>query len=179
MTDQSHRFKLVTDLRDKLAECGWRIVFAESCTAGRVAASLSVLPGISQWLCGGFVVYRCDSKAQWLDVPSALLADPAVGPVSREASRMLAIRALARTPEASVAVAVTGDVGPGAASQTDGRLFCAAQLRHSGLIERSFMLQSSAPVDALDVAARVRRLEEATDCVLAFAQQVVAGEPNR
>ena len=173
-TSQQHAIDAgARELRDLLAQCGWRLVLAESCTAGRVSAALSSLPGISQWLCGCLVVYRCDSKTRWLGVPADLLADPGVGPVCRDASRLLAIRSLTITPEANLAVAVTGDVGPGAPPKTDGRLFCACQVRHSGLIERDFELSSPAPSDSQDIAARTLRLEEATARVLRFAIECI------
>ena len=50
-----------------------RVAFAESCTAGLVAASLARTPGISQWLCGSAVVYRDATKAAWLDRKSTRL----------------------------------------------------------------------------------------------------------
>jgi nicotinamide-nucleotide amidase len=156
------------ELRDLLVEFGWRLVLVESCTAGRLAATLSSLPGISQWLCGSLVVYRCDSKTGWLGVPADLLNDPHVGPVCYQVSRMLAIRGLTITPEAQLAVAVTGDVGPGAGATTDGKIFCACQLRDGGLFEQALTLESPPPTDANDVAGRMKRLEEATTRVFAF-----------
>ena len=41
-----------------LAATNHKIVFAESCTAGLVAQSLSRIPGISPWHCGSMVTYR-------------------------------------------------------------------------------------------------------------------------
>ncbi|MCA9159342.1 MAG: CinA family protein, partial [Planctomycetales bacterium] len=74
--------ELAISLRDLLASEQCRLVLVESCTAGRVAATLGELPGISQWLCGSLVVYRNASKSAWLGVPDSLLDDPQQGPVS-------------------------------------------------------------------------------------------------
>lgn len=157
-------------LRDRLQELQQRIVLVESCTAGRVSATLAAWPGISQWLCGSLVVYRNDSKARWLGIPDDLLDNPTIGPVSAECSQLLATAALERTPEANWAVAVTGDVGPGAAQKTDGKVFIAARSRDSSTFHQTQVdLTSPAPTDATDVAGRVRRLDEATLHVLQFA----------
>jgi nicotinamide-nucleotide amidase len=165
---------LAQQLRNLLQEQTVRLVLAESCTAGRVAATLGLLPGISQWLCGSFVVYRSSSKTDWLQVPAELLADPHIGPVSAQASRALAAAALAHTPEADVAIAVTGDVGPGAPRATDGQIFLAYATRKPNVsspcpADLQMQLHCLAPIDADDLAARYARLEEATQNVLRFA----------
>ncbi|MEM8735377.1 MAG: CinA family protein, partial [Planctomycetota bacterium] len=60
--------ELAAQLRDQLEQADCRIVLAESCTAGGISATLANLPGVSNVLCGGFVVYRNASKEGWLDV---------------------------------------------------------------------------------------------------------------
>ncbi len=117
------------ELRDLLQATEHRIVLAESCTAGRIAATLGIIPGISQWFCGSFVIYRNDSKASWLGIPSELLDDPQIGPVSAEVTRRLAQEALGRTGEADVALSITGEIGPGVSADNDGLLYCAVQFR--------------------------------------------------
>ncbi len=181
--------ELATALRDQLAAAQVRLVLVESCTAGRVAAYLGLLPGISQWLCGSLVVYRSASKSAWLGVPASLLEDPQHGPVSPAASRWLAEAALERTPEADLAVAITGDVGPGAPQKTDGCIFLAAALRrctapHASagataqasaaewstiITEQQQHLSAAAPRDSSDMAARQARLDEAAQRALGFA----------
>jgi nicotinamide-nucleotide amidase len=165
---------LAQHVRGLLQQRALRLVLAESCTAGRVAATLALLPGISQWLCGSFVVYRSSSKRDWLQVSEELLADPHIGPVSAQASRALAVAALAHTPEADVAIAITGDVGPGAPLATDGQIFLACATRNPNSsppcpADVQLQLQGSAPIDAEDLASRYARLEEATQCTLRFA----------
>lgn len=85
------------------------VVTAESCTAGLVAAALSCVPGASECLHGGFVVYSKQQKAAALGVSSALLHHQ--GSVNAEVAQQLARGALERSP-ATIAVGVTGVVGP-------------------------------------------------------------------
>ena len=163
------------ELKALLERHSARIVLAESCTAGRVAATLGCLPGISNWLCGSFVVYRCDSKTRWLGVPAELLDDPAVGPVSQPTTEWLARAALLATPEARYGLAVTGEIGPGAPPEKDGLVFCSlwdGQRQHMQLAEHR--LQSPRPSSNQDVAARIERLDEASLFVLTTANQWIS-----
>jgi PncC family amidohydrolase len=103
--------KAARDLDRALAKKRERLVLAESCTAGLVAASLSAIPGVSARLCGSFVVYREDSKRRWIGVRASTLKK--FSAVSAECAEEMARGALAKTPEATVAAAVTGYLGPG------------------------------------------------------------------
>jgi PncC family amidohydrolase len=104
-----------------LAHQGLRVVFAESCTAGLVSASLARVPGISEHHCGAAVTYRNQTKRAWLGLSSAVLRDP--GPVSRIVARQMAEGVLKRTPEADLALSVTGHLGPRAPAQMDGLVY--------------------------------------------------------
>ena len=84
-----------------------RIVTAESCTAGLVAAAITAIPGSSDVFDRGFVTYSNRAKEEMLGVPGDLIAD--LGAVSEGVARMMAEAAL----EASIAVSVTGIAGPG------------------------------------------------------------------
>lgn len=169
---------LAIQLRDLLQATDQRLVLAESCTAGRVAATLASLPGISQWLCGSFVVYRSQSKIEWLGISPAVLDDPAIGPVSASTTLLLAQAALARSSEADIALAVTGDIGPGAPPEKDGKVFCAMVTRHGTAREAAFQLTAPAPTAGDDIAARKARLNEATHRVLQFAIETVQAAPR-
>lgn len=161
-------------LRDALAKKDARIVLAESCTAGRVAATLGAIPGISSWLSGSFVIYRNDSKHRWLGIPTDLLDDPQIGPVSQQVTGLLARAIVERTPEARFGIAVTGDIGPGAPSATDGVCFCAVFDRENGaLMEKRIRLLAAAPQSHEDITGRLKRLEEASCEVLKFAVEVI------
>lgn len=165
--------KLAIEVGSLLERNNVRLVTAESCTAGRIAATLSSVPGISQWLCGGFVVYRSASKNAWLNIAWDVLKDPMHGPVSQLASDLLCAAALDKTPEADWSLAITGDVGPGAPERTDGRCFVTIKLgRESGLSRKEMLLGSPAPRDSKDTAARIARLDEATCLALQYLLDV-------
>lgn len=104
-----------------------KIVFAESCTGGLVAATLARIPGISEHLCGGMVVYRNETKHAYLGIPRGVLRVP--GPVSEKVARLMAERILSATPEADVAAAVTGHLGPDAPANQDGLVLIAVAYR--------------------------------------------------
>jgi len=110
-----------------LKATGRKVVFAESCTGGLVSGALTAIPGISDYHCGGMVVYRNHTKIAYLNVPQKLLDD--VGAVSSEVAELMAMRILARTAEANIAASVTGHLGPKAPPELDGLVFVAiAQL---------------------------------------------------
>ncbi|GAB5406464.1 MAG: hypothetical protein Aurels2KO_46950 [Aureliella sp.] len=158
-------------LRETLAAKEKRIVLAESCTGGRIAATLCELPGISSYLCGSFVVYRNSSKQAWLGIGNDILDDPSIGPVSPEASRLLAAAALQATPEADIALAITGDVGPGAPPRTDGKCFLAISIRGDETCEKTFCLSPNYPANSSadsDLLIRTHRLQQATTSALKF-----------
>ncbi|NNM72103.1 CinA family protein [Enterovirga aerilata] len=99
-----------------LAACrakGWRVVTAESCTGGLVAALLTEIAGSSDVVECGFVTYSNGAKAGMLGVDPALIDRN--GAVSEEVARAMAKGALARSG-ADLAVAITGIAGPGGAT---------------------------------------------------------------
>ena len=114
-------------LARQLKAVGRKIVFAESCTGGLVCGSLTRIAGISEHHCGGVVVYRNNTKSEYLGIPRNLLVDP--GPVSSEVAELMALGVLQKTPEADVAVSVTGHLGPDAPPQLDGVVFVAVAMR--------------------------------------------------
>jgi len=92
-----------------------RIVTAESCTGGLVAALLTEVPGSSAVVERGFVTYSNDAKSEMLGVPADLIARD--GAVSEPVARAMAEGALGRS-QADVAIAITGIAGPGGATAT-------------------------------------------------------------
>ena len=122
---QAKIYTKVLEVIRLLRESRKRIVLAESCTGGAVAASFTMVPGVSEVFCGSMVVYRNDSKTQWLGLDPAMLADPEIGSVSPQTSQLLAQQVLAHTPEADFALAVTGHFGPEAPAHLNRRIFVA------------------------------------------------------
>ncbi len=95
---------------DDARERSLRIVTAESCTGGLVAAALCAIPGASDVFERGFVAYTNRAKQEMLGVSGDLIAD--LGAVSEPISRMMAEGALEQS-HAHVSVAITGVAGPG------------------------------------------------------------------
>lgn len=89
---------------------GLKVVTAESCTGGLVAAALTAIAGSSDVVDRGFVTYANEAKREMLGVSwDALLGH---GAVSDPVARAMAAGALARSG-ADLAVSVTGVAGPG------------------------------------------------------------------
>jgi nicotinamide-nucleotide amidase len=86
-----------------------KIVTAESCTGGLLAAWLTEIPGSSDVVDRGFVTYSNDAKQAVLDVAHELLEEH--GAVSAATALAMARGALDRSL-ADIAVAVTGIAGP-------------------------------------------------------------------
>jgi len=97
-------------LVDEARERSLRIVTAESCTGGLVAAAICSVSGASDVFERGFVTYSNRAKQELLGVPGDLIAD--MGAVSEPVARMMAEGAL-EASHAHVAVAITGVAGPG------------------------------------------------------------------
>jgi len=166
---------LAAEVATLLRSSGQRLVLAESCTGGLVAATLAQVPGISESLCGSAVVYRAATKAAWLGIDSRLLADPVIGPVSAEVTRALALAVLQQTPEADLSAAVTGHFGPNAPPDLDGVVHVAVAVRGAQpqiIIEQRHVL-AALSVDA--VASRIARQRTATDVVLSAIAATLVG----
>ncbi len=93
-----------------LTRSGLRLVCAESCTGGLVAATCTSMPGSSDWFEGSFVVYQARAKSRVLGVSASTLQRDGV--VSERTAREMAVGALNQS-DANVAVSVTGIAGPG------------------------------------------------------------------
>ncbi|MGI6077467.1 MAG: competence/damage-inducible protein A [Fastidiosipilaceae bacterium] len=96
-------------LKDLLSERGLTIAFAESCTAGLVAATFGDIPGVSTVFKGGVVSYANDVKADILQVPQTILDDH--GAVSEETAIAMA-EGCRQVTGADLAVSITGVAGP-------------------------------------------------------------------
>jgi PncC family amidohydrolase len=158
-------------LAERLAALGWRIVFAESCTAGLGSARLAAVPGISEWLCGSWVTYRDECKQAWLGVPADLLREKSA--VSREVTAWMAVESLRRTPSAHLSAAVTGHLGPASPPDGDGRCYLAAACRQDEQVQ--LLGERSVELDAL---RRTDRQDEAARRLLAFCAELLTDLPD-
>ena len=111
------------------------VATAESCTGGLIAALLTEIPGSSNVLERGFVVYSNEAKQELLGVPAETLA--AHGAVSEATARALAEGAL-RASRADIAVSVTGVAGPdgGTAAKPVGLVHFACARRGAPTVAR-------------------------------------------
>lgn len=109
---------LATQFFHAMEKTGDVLVLAESCTAGLIAATLARVSGMSRRLAGSFVVYQTASKTAWLGVSADTIQRHDV--VSREVAESMATEALNRTPHATIAMSITGHLGPDAPANMDG-----------------------------------------------------------
>lgn len=155
-------------LADDLAATRTRIVFAESCTAGLVSALLAQAPGISAWHCGSAVTYREATKVAWLEVSQRDLERHTA--VSQPVAEQMAAGVLRNTPEAQLAVSITGHLGPNAPAEFDGLAFVGTARKVAGAEEiepgMCHRLQ-------LRETARVARGWEAAIAVLRLAREQI------
>jgi len=89
---------------------GRKVVLAESCTGGLVAAALTEIAGSSAVFDRGFVTYSNEAKMEMLGVASDIIET--FGAVSIACAWAMAKGALDRS-QADVAVAISGVAGPG------------------------------------------------------------------
>jgi nicotinamide-nucleotide amidase len=92
-----------------LGERKLRLVTAESCTAGALAARISNIPGSSEYFLGGIVAYTKEVKTAELGVSPDVLDEH--GAVSEEVARGMAVGAKGRFG-ADIALSITCAAGP-------------------------------------------------------------------
>jgi nicotinamide-nucleotide amidase len=141
---------------------GLKIVTAESCTGGLIAATLAAVPGASAALERGFITYSNEAKSELLGVPEELIARK--GAVSQEVALAMVDGVLKHSP-ADIAVAVTGVAGPGggSAEKPVGLVHIAAARRGGARLHREMRygeigrneVQIQTVSDALALMARV------------------------
>ena len=146
-------------LSELLAAIGQRVVFAESCTGGLVAATLAQVPGISEFLCGSAVAYREATKCAWLGLSADDLAKDTA--VSEPVARQMVLGVLERTPEADLAASITGHLGPDAPAEVDGVVYIGLARRAGG---KTVLV--SVTRHQLAHSGRIARQQEAVGLVL-------------
>ena len=150
---------LVADL---LLKKQLRLVTAESCTGGLIAAACTDLAGSSAWFERGFVTYSNAAKTELLDVPARVLrrAGAVCGPVAQA----MAEGALAHS-HAQVAVAVTGVAGPsgGSPAKPVGTVWFGFALPGQVLTEKCHFDGDRAAVRQATVRHALERLVELLD----------------
>jgi nicotinamide-nucleotide amidase len=102
-------YQLAAEVGGRARAAGWRIVTAESCTAGWIAKALTDVPGSSQWVDSGYVTYSNIAKMRDVGVSERTLDEH--GAVSEATVREMAHGAL-RAAGVEMAIAVSGIAGP-------------------------------------------------------------------
>jgi len=140
-----------------------RISAAESCTGGLVMTRLTEVPGSSDYVDRGVVVYSNQSKTELLGVPADLIS--AHGAVSEPVAEAMASR-MAEIAGTDLSVGITGIAGPtgGTPEKPVGTVMIAAAWRRDGKPEtrvRTFrfvggreMIRFQASQAALDMLRR-------------------------
>ena len=140
-------------LIDEARERSLRIVTAESCTGGMVAAAICSIPGASDVFDRGFVTYSNRAKQEMLGVPGDLIAD--LGAVSEPVARMMAEGALENS-NAHLSVAITGVAGPGGGTRMKpvGTVHIATVRTNHGLTHRAELFELETRPEIQEAAAR-------------------------
>jgi nicotinamide-nucleotide amidase len=150
---------LVADL---LLKKQLRLVTAESCTGGLIAAACTDLAGSSAWFERGFVTYSNAAKTELLGVSERVLrrAGAVCGPVAQA----MAEGALAHS-HAQVAVAVTGVAGPsgGSPAKPVGTVWFGFAMPGQVLTEKCHFDGDRAAVRQATVRHALERLVELLD----------------
>ena len=104
---------IAADLVEGLAQRGWSLALAESCTGGLIASAVTEVPGSSAVFGLGVVSYSNEIKEQILKVPAALIRNH--GAVS-EPCVLAMLEGVNKLSQATLCAAVTGIAGPGGAT---------------------------------------------------------------
>jgi nicotinamide-nucleotide amidase len=124
---------LVEELSLLLTAKNMRLVTAESCTGGMIAAAMTDRSGSSAIFERGFVTYSNESKIEQLDVKSETIES--YGAVSEHTAAEMAMGAL-KNSHADIAVSITGIAGPNGGTQE----------KPVGLVYIGVALQNQEPV---------------------------------
>lgn len=118
----------------RLAERGWMLVTAESCTGGWAGQAVTAVSGSSGWYERGYITYSNTAKCEMLGVQQTTL--DRYGAVSPQTAQEMAIGALNRS-HAQIGVSITGIAGPdgGTAAKPVG-LVCFAWAAQDGLVRQ-------------------------------------------
>lgn len=150
---------LCAQLASLLLERGLKLVTAESCTGGLIAAACTDLAGSSAWFERGFVTYSNDAKIELLGVEPRLLRR--AGAVCEGVAHAMVQGALAHA-KAEVAVAVTGVAGPtgGSPAKPVGTVWFGFAVPGQVLTEKCHFAGNRAAVRAATVRHALTRLVE-------------------
>ncbi|MEM6688796.1 MAG: CinA family protein [Planctomycetota bacterium] len=142
-----------------------RIVLAESCTAGAIAAELGSVPGVSSVLLGSAVVYHPDLKSDWLGVDKETIEK--LTAESAPVAHQLVSGIMQKTPMATLGLAITGHLGPGALPEVDGVVYIGTAARDRD------DLKINVHANQLAKPKRIGRRNEAVQIALRLISEMV------
>ncbi len=159
-----------------------KIVFAESCTAGRVSSLMATLPGVSECLCGSFVTYRASQKVAVLRVPQDVIDEFTTE--SEQTAIAMTHGALSLSPEADWAASIVGHLGPGAPPEKDGKIYMhvakqLVELRDESVRGRNWNTLANTQhtfTGTLENTGRRGRLEEASLWLLRVSGEFIGAQ---
>lgn len=128
-----------------------KIVVAESCTGGMLAAALTDLPGSSVVFERGFVTYSNAAKIELLGVSADTLERH--GAVSEPVAKDMARGALERSG-GDIALAITGIAGPGGSEHKPEGRVCFGLAISGGAVTSETIEFGAKGRDAVRIAAR-------------------------
>ena len=128
-----------------------KIVVAESCTGGMLAAALTDLPGSSAIFERGFVTYSNAAKTELLGVSVDTLARH--GAVSEPVAKEMARGALERS-DGDIALSITGIAGPGGSDHKPEGRVCFGLAISGGAVTSETIEFGARGREAVRIAAR-------------------------
>ena len=128
-----------------------KIVVAESCTGGMLAAALTDLPGSSATFERGFVTYSNTAKTELLGVSADTLARH--GAVSEPVAKEMARGALERS-DGDIALSITGIAGPGGSDHKPEGRVCFGLAISGGAVTSETIEFGARGREAVRIAAR-------------------------
>lgn len=146
-----------------LVEKKMTIAFAESCTGGLLAKTMTDIPGASAYLKLSLLTYANEAKEELLGVRKETLEK--YGAVSRETAREMVL-GLAKISNSELNVSITGIAGPdgGSPEKPVGTIFIGILLRKSH--PDTGMVQELLEVKQLDWSARKLNREQVRELAM-------------
>jgi len=104
---------LLEAVAERLRHSRLTVSAAESCTGGLFSASLTSMPGSSEYFVGSVVAYSNELKTNLLGIPAAMIERH--GAVSKEVAETMA-KSVRKITGSSIGLGITGIAGPGGGS---------------------------------------------------------------
>ncbi|WP_276255760.1 CinA family protein [Halomontanus rarus] len=157
---------LPMDVADAFRDAGDTLAVAESCTGGLVGATITAVPGASDYFDSGLTTYAYDAKRRHLGVSREALDEH--GAVSEPVAREMA-RGIRDVADVDWGVSVTGVAGPtgGKEDTPVGTVYIGVAYAGPWGSESSYATVSRYEFDGDRAAVRAQTVERALEDLLA------------